>query len=65
MLSSTVTAAATNTQATVAISRDDDSSTDGHLIDLSPGANVSTVSINSADGTTTQTYEITVTRATE
>ena len=62
--STTVTAATTNTKATVAISPGDDhSSTNGHQVDLSSGANTITISVASADGTTTQTYEITVTRA--
>ena len=62
--STTVTAGATNNQATVAISgTDDDSSTDGHQVNLSTGSNTITVTVTAADGVTTQAYTIAITRA--
>ena len=60
----TVTAEATNNQATVSISPgDDDTSTDGHQVDLTVGSNTVTVTVTSADGENTQTYTVTITRA--
>ena len=60
----TVTAEATNNQATVSISPgDDDTSTDGHQVDLTVGSNTVTATVTSADGENTQTYTVTITRA--
>ncbi len=42
---------------------DDDSSTNGHQVDLSTGPNTITVTVTAADGVTTQAYTIAITRA--
>ena len=60
----TVAAGATNRFAAVSISpSDDDSATDGHQVDLTVGSNTITITVAAADGVTTKTYTVTVTRA--
>ena len=61
----TVTPEATNNQASWAISpTDDDTSADGHQVNLTVGSNTVTVTVTSADSMNTQTYTVTITRAT-
>ena len=60
----TVAAGATNRFADVSISpSDDDSATDGHQVNLTVGSNTITITVAAADGVTTKTYTVTVTRA--
>ena len=60
----TVAADATNRFADASISpTDDDSATDGHQINLTVGSNTITITVTAADGVTTKTYTVTVTRA--
>ena len=60
----TVAAGATNRFADVSISpSDDDSNTDGHQIDLTVGSNTITITVTADDGVTTETYTVTITRA--
>ena len=60
----TVAAGTTNLFAAATISpADDDSTTDGHQVNLSVGTNTITITVNAADGVTTKTYTVTVTRA--
>ena len=60
----TVTAAATDDNATVAITGDTDTSTPNTAtLDLTPGANTVTVTVTAEDTTTTEIYTVTVTRA--
>ena len=60
----TVTTTATEAEARVAIiPTDADDQADGHQVDLVVGETVIAVEVTSADGETTQTYSVTVTRA--
>ena len=61
----TVTATKTDADATVAITpADADDAADGHQVDLDVGdGNVISVAVTAADGTTTNTYTVTVDRA--
>ncbi len=60
----TVTAVATDDDASVAIASDmDDSIGANGEVDLADGANVITITVTAADGAATQTYTVTVTRA--
>ena len=62
--STTVTAAAADAGATVAIlPADADPGTPGHQVSLAAGANVITVTVTAADGGAERTYTVTVTRA--
>ena len=60
----TLTATKNDSNATVAITSDDDMGTPGVAeLDLIVGSNTLTVTVTAQDGTTTQPYTITVTRA--
>ncbi len=60
----TVTPEATNNQASWVISpADDDTSADGHQVNLTVGSNTVTVTVTSADGENTQIYTVTITRS--
>ena len=62
--STTVTATANHDGATVAIlPADADAATDGHQVTLGDGDTVVEVTVTAEDGTTMQTYAVTVTRA--
>ncbi len=62
--STTVTATANHDGATVAIvPADADDTADGHQVALDVGETVISVTVTAEDGTTTQTYAVTVTRA--
>ena len=62
--STTVTATATHDGATVAIVPvDADDTADGHQVTLGVGDTAVSVTVTAEDGTTTQTYAVTVTRA--
>ena len=62
--STTVTATANHDGATVAIvPADADAATDGHQVTLDFGDTAISVTVTAEDGTTTQTYAVTVTRA--
>ena len=63
--STTVTAGATNSLATVSYSGTDaDANTDGHQVNLTAGGDTEiTVTVVAADGVTTQSYTVTITRA--
>ena len=61
----TVTAAVTDSRASVALPDDDDSVTDGVQVNLTVGANTVTVTVTAEDGSTTGAYTVTVSRADE
>ena len=61
----TVTAAVTDSRASLALPTDDDSVTDGVQVNLTVGANAITVTVTAEDGSTTGTYTVTVSRADE
>ena len=61
----TVTAAATDSRASVALPTDDDTVTGGVQVDLDVGANTVTVTVTAEDGSTTGAYTVTVSRADE
>ena len=61
----TVTAAVTDSRASLTLPDDDDSVTDGVQVNLTVGANTVTVTVTAEDGYTTGAYTITVSRADE
>ena len=61
----TVTAAVTDSRASLALPTDDDTVTDGVQVNLTVGANAITVTVTAEDGSTTGTYTVTVSRADE
>ena len=61
--STTITATPNDSGAVVTVTPDDDSIADGHQIDLEHGANVITVTVESADGTAERAYQVVVNRA--
>ena len=64
VVDTTVAATTTDEGATVAVTpADADGSTDGHQVTLAVGPNPITVTVTAEDGTTVQSYTITVTRA--
>ena len=61
----TVTAAVTDSRASVALPTDDDSGADGVQVNLTVGDNTVTVTVTAEDGSTTGAYTVTVSRADE
>ena len=61
----TVTAAVTDSRASLALPADDDTVTEGVQVNLTVGANTVTVIVTAEDGSTTGAYTVTVSRADE